>query len=463
MLHEIRWREMLACFLIIGLSLALRFIIWIYPGYGWNNLTIYDVKSYTSYGRKFIESLSKGDFLGAASMEYGGPPLGIFLIGLSSYLFGPFIGDYKAGLLAPIISSSLTMLLIYLIMRKLFRLSIKHAIAGSLILSFDPYLVQFSAAYLDSIGTFFLFMAIYAYLRFQDLTVKRGIIIGLLVGLAGITKLSFLIFAFFFALLLTLIEKSYKAGLSVFLTSFSLIPLIPWIWYGETLSRGIARNLAFNSLLPPIIFGPMMIGIPEAYPWYILTYFGMGQIHWRVLPSTSHFLLFCSILYRLFNKNPYIDRKVIVFLLASILTVVFIPRNYWTTAWGGGAIMGEGVLFKQFYPYYFYSTNLVVGLAACSFLFVKPPLNDEKPSIALFPVIFYSLTAPFTAVMNTFYPYWDFIFTLIMNFSIRNSPMKDYGFIAYTLTSIMLILLVSFSIIILIKIRGRKKFSFHLC
>ena len=452
MLHEIRWREMLACLLIISLSLALRLIIWIYPGYGWNNLTIYDVNYYTSYGRKFIESLSKGDFLGAASMEYEGPPLGILLVGLSSYLFGPFIGDYKAGLLAPIISSSLTMLLIFLIMREFFRLSVKYAIAGSLILSLDPYLVQFSAAYLDSIGTFFLIIAIYAYLHFQDLTVKRGIIIGLLIGLAGITKLSFLIFALFFALLLGLIEKKLWAGLSVFLASLLLIPVIPWIWYGETLSKGIARNLAFNSLLPPIIFGPIMIDIPEAYPWYILTYFGLGQIHWRVLPSTSHCLLFCSVLYKLFSKNPCINRKVIVFLLASILMIVFIPRNYWTTAWGGGAIIGEGVLLKQFYPYYFYPINLVVGLAAYSFLFLKSSSSDEKPSIAISPVIFYSLTAPFTAVMNTLYPYWDFIFTLIMNFSRRNLIMAHYGFMAIIITSMMLLALTIITIIISKKI-----------
>ena len=455
MLHEIRWREMLACLLIISLSLALRLIIWIYPGYGWNNLTIYDVKSYTSYGRKFIESLSKGDLLGAASMEYGGPPLGIFLVGLSSYLFGPFIGDYKAGLLAPIISSSLTMLLIYLIMRKFFRLSVKYAIAGSLILSFDPYLVQFSAAYLDSIGTFFLFMAIYAYLHFQDLTAKRGIIIGLLIGLAGITKLSFLIFALFFALLLGLIEKDCKGGLSVFLASLSLIPLIPWIWLGETFSRGIARNLAFNSLLPPIIFGPIMIGVPEAYPWYILTYFGMGQIHWNVLPSTSHFLLFCGIFYRLLNRSLRMNRKLVILLLAAILTVVFIPRNYWTTSWGGGVIKGEGVLLKQFYSYYFYFTNLVAGLVACSILFLKYPRNDVGNPLAFFPVMLYCLTAPLAMIMNTFYPYWDFVFTLIFNFSAGNPVMGEYGLQALLITIILCVAFIVISVFLSLQMKKK--------
>ena len=440
---------MLACLLVISLSLVVRFIIWIYPGYGWGNLTIYDVHLYTSYGRKFVNALLKGDFLGVASIRFGGPPLGILLTGLCSYVFEPFIDEYKAGLLAPIISSSFTISLIYLILRNSFKLPVKYAAIGSLIASFDPYLVQFSAAYLDSIGAFFLFVAIYTYLRFQDLTAKRYILIGLLISLAGITKFSFLIFALFFALLLGLIEKDYKGGLSVFLASLSLIPLIPWIWFGKTLSKAVARNLAFNSLLPPIIFGPIMIGVPEAYPWYILTYFGMGQIHWNVLPSLSHFLLFCGIFYRLLNRNLRMNRRLVILLLAAILMVAFIPRNYWTTSWGGGAIIGEGILLKQFYPYYFYFTNLVAGLVACSIFFLKSSRNDIGNPLAIFPIMLYCLTAPFTVIMNGLYPYWDFIFTLILNFSREGPIVEYYGLLALIVTLVMLIALIAFTVLIL--------------
>jgi len=443
---------MLACLLVISLSLVVRFIIWIYPGYGWGNLTIYDVHLYTSYGRKFVNALSKGDFLGVASIRFGGPPLGILLTGLCSYVFEPFIDEYKAGLLAPIISSSFTISLIYLILRNSFKLPVKYAAIGSLIASFDPYLVQFSAAYLDSIGAFFLFVAIYTYLRFQDLTAKRYILIGLLISLAGITKFSFLIFALFFALLLGLIEKDYKGGLSVFLASLSLIPLIPWIWFGKTLSKAVARNLAFNSLLPPIIFGPITIGIPEAYPWYILTYFGMGQIHWNVLPSLSHFLLFCGIFYRLLNRNLRMTRRLVILLLAAILMVAFIPRNYWTTSWGGGAIMGKGILLKQFYPYYFYFTNLVAGLVACSILFLKSSRNDVRNPLAIFLIMLYCLTAPFVTMMNAFYPYWDFIFTLIFNFSAGHPVIGKYGLQALLIT---IILCIAFFILITIMMLKR--------
>ena len=450
MVYKIRWPEIFTYFLTGSLSFIIRFAIWIYPGYGWGRLAIYDVTIYTLYGREFVKAFLKRDFLKMASIKFGGPPLGIFLIGLSSYAFKSIIDKYKAGLLAPIALSSLTVLLIHLILRKCFKLSAKYAILGSLIPSFDPYLIQFSAAYLDPIGAFFVFLATYIYFRFKDHSVKRYILVGLLMGLSILTKFSFFLFVLFFAMLLSFMEREHQAGLVIFLSAISLTPLIPWIWFGETLNEKIARNLAFNSILPPILFGPIMIDIPESYPWYILTYFGMGQIQWNVLPSTSHFLLFCAIIYRSLRRDLRINRRMMTFLLASILMMVFMPRNYWTTTWGGGVIKGENVLLKQFYPYYFYLTNLVAGLATCDLLFVRSSFSDVKYLTASFSaVVVYCLTAPFTLIMNGLYPYWDFIFTLIFNFSKGNPIMEHYGLLAFIVTLVMLLALIIFATLIL--------------
>ena len=131
--------------------------------------------------------------------------------------------------------------------------------------------------------------------------------------------------------------------------------------------------------------------------------------------------------------------------------VAFIPRNYWTISWGGGTIRGEGVLLKQFYPYYFYLTNLVAGLVACNLIFVEPSssYNYNKLSIILFPVILYCLTAPFTTIMNAFFPYWDFIFTLTLNLSYKNPVLGYYGLISFLLTFIMLVVFVLVAIALL--------------
>jgi len=430
-----------------------RFALWIYPGYGWKFLTIYDVKPYTVFGRELVSAFLTLDFKKAASINVGVPPLGMFVIGLCSLIFKNLLDIYRAGLLAPILTASFSALLVYLLLE---RFSRKAAIIASLLFALDPYLVQFSGAYLDAIGSFFVLIAMYFFLSSDKFSLKSSLATGFFMMLAILTKLTFAIFAAFFMILLILVERNYRLAGIIIMMSLFLLPLTPWLWFPDIFQKAVTSHILINSLLPPIIFGPVMIGIPEAYPWYILTYFGMGQIHWNVLPSASHFLLFCVVIYCSLNRSLRMNRKMLIFLLASILMVVFMPRNYWTTVWLGGIIVGEGVLFKQFYPYYFYSTNLVTGVTACYLLFVRSPsnngFNNGRYSILLLPVIFYCLTAPLTVVMSAFYPYWDLIFTLIMNFSIGSSPVSYYGFVACVITSMILLLFFIFSIAIAMNI-----------
>ncbi len=444
-------------FFITALSFIIRFAAWIYPGFGWGSLAIYDVPLYTQWGEEMVKAISEWNLREFASINVGVPPLGTLLTGVSAVAFRNLIPDYAAGLLAPIIASSASVPLIYLITRNFSR---KAAVLASTIFALDPYFIQFSNAYLDSTGSFFLLIAMYFFITSEELSPKKSVLVGFFIMLSILTKFVFAVFAAFFVLLLILVKKEYRSAGIISAIAASSIALIPWIWFHDTLQAAVRHHTSINSLLPPIIFGPMSIGVPESYPWYFLTYFGMGQIRWKVLPSVSHLLLLFAFLYVVMKRKHSVSSNLMIFLAASVLSIVFIPRNYWTYVWGIGFARGEGVLFRQFYPYYFYLTNLAADVTACVLLFGKTPQVDAAKSGALvFPAVFYALTSPLVVAMNPLYPYWDFIFTLIMNFSRRNPTMGHYGFTALIITSIILLAILISAAIISNKLakRGEKE------
>ncbi|RLI42943.1 hypothetical protein DRO64_05880 [Candidatus Bathyarchaeota archaeon] len=423
-----------------------RFITWIYPGLGWGRLVIYDVQLYTDCGRAMIEAVSEWNIEKFVSINVGVPPLGTFLVGISTLTFRAWLDVYRAGLLAPIIASSTSAPLIYLILHKH---SEKAGLVAALVFSLDPYLVQFSSAYLDAIGAFFLLVAMFFFITSKELSFRKCLLIGFFLMTSILTKFTFAIFAAFFIIFLVLVKKDLRAA--GIMATISIIPvmLVPWLCFPRTFQVAFTSHMTMNSLLPPIIFGPIMIGVMESYPWYILTYLGLGQVHWGVLPSISHIMLFSEIIYAFLRRDSRINENLTIFVVSSILAIAFIPRNYWTYSWGGGFLKSESVLFKQFCPYYFYPVNLASGILASDMMFDKDYSNNFRTRIIVFPIILYSLTAPFTVIMNWLYPYWDFIFTLILNFSRGNPIVGYYGLIALMMTLLTLIALIMLTALIL--------------
>ena len=432
---------------LFGLSFLLRFSTWIYPGLGWGKLTIYDVALYTEYGTRMVHAFLKLDLKTLASINIGVPPLGTFVTGVFAMVFKNVIGDYyRAGLLAPIVTSSITASLIYFSLRKL---SQKTALFASLIFAFDPYLIQFSSVYLDTIGTLFIMCAFYFFIQPTEASMRKSLFTGLFIMLSILTKLTFAVFAFFLIIILAL-RKEYKQALIILaFVSFSIL-LIPWIWFQETFQRAVIHHTSLNSLLPPIFFGPLMINVPESYPWYLLTYIGLGQIHWNTLPSISHMFLLIALIYRLSKRSFSIDPKLLIFSSLSVLTIVFIPRNYWRDLTEAFA-SNEKLLARIFLPYYFYLPNSVAGLVASSLILGKQSKEElfggGSSSLLLLPIIMYAFTAPFAFIMNLMSPCWDFIFTLILNFSQKNVFFESYGFIALIITCIMALTVVILTII----------------
>ncbi|MCD6536054.1 MAG: hypothetical protein J7K49_03370 [Thaumarchaeota archaeon] len=435
--------------LLFSASLIPRLIVWIYPGLGYGKLAIYDVQLYTDFGEQMVKALLNLDLRKFASINVGVPPLGTFLVGVSVYLFGGFLGKYRAGMLVPIIASSLTSPVIYFSLRKS---SAKTALIAALIFSLDPYLIEFSTVYLDAVGSFFTMIGMWFFLRSEELDFRKSALIGLLLALAILTKFYFAVFTAFFVLLLVLVEKSYRqAGTIIGFSSLSLLG-IPWLWFPDSLKAAFTFNTSMNSILPPIIFGPLLIGVPEAYPWYFLTYFGLGQVHWKVLPSLSQAALFLSLVYGFTHGRIRIDSRVLVFLTAAVLSVAFIPRNYWTYSWAMGQIKSEEVLIKQFYPYYFYLANTASGIAALS-QFSGRVKSFRGRRILLSVVLLFALTFPFILVFNLGYPYWDFIFTLIFNYSQKNPTIALLGLTALLITSLLFLGIMVLTLILSRKIR----------
>lgn len=445
----LRVKKMIIGLVIFLVAFVVRFVVWIYPGIGWDRLTIYDVQLYTDYGKEMIAALSKWDFAKFASINVGVPPLGTLLVGLCEAIFDSLLESCKAGLLAPIIASSLTAILIYLI---LYKFSSKVALISSFLFGLDPYLIQFSGAYLDSIGTFFIMAAMLLFTNFKK-TSKNILIVGFFFMLSILTKFTFAVFTMFFITLLILLKKDYWSAGMILVLSLSSIFLLPWIWFPSARQEAIVHHTSMNSLLPPIIFGPMIIGVPESYPWYFLTYFGLGQVFWNTLPSISHILLLPSLLVSFMRKELNLDDALLLFVAASILSIVFIPRNYWTYEWGMGFAKGEGVLFKQFYPYYFYFPNVIAGMISCKLLIDRKGFRELscRELALVIPLIVYALTSPLAFVMNLYYPYWDFIFTLILNYSKGDSPMAYSGYVAFMVTLILSIFISSTSLLITVK------------
>ena len=204
-----------------------RFITWIYPGLGWGRLVIYDVQLYTDCGRAMIEAISEWNIEKFASINVGVPPLGTFLVGISALTFRAWIDVYRAGLLAPIIASSASAPLIYLILHKR---SEKAGLATALIFSLDPYLVQFSSAYLDAMGTFFQLVAMFFFITSEELSFRRCLLIGFFLMTAILTKFTFAIFTAFFIIFLVLVKKDLKvagtvAAISIISVSYTHLTL----------------------------------------------------------------------------------------------------------------------------------------------------------------------------------------------------------------------------------------------
>jgi 4-amino-4-deoxy-L-arabinose transferase-like glycosyltransferase len=398
-------------------------------------LSVYDVGIYIDFGKRLIESLTRGDIESAAGVNVGTPPLGMLLTGISIKIFGEFLGEIEASMLPQLVASSLTVLPIYLIAR---RYSEKAAIAASILYALDPYLIQYSLTYLDAVGTLLVCLGVLIHMRGGSK--KRSLIIsGLLLGLAPLTKLTFLIFAVIYILMLTILRHDRKS-LLMLAVALPVLLLTPWIWFPEARAKAVEHHLSFNSYLPMVFAGPELIGVPHAHAWYVLSYLGLGQVFWNTLPMLSPLVLLFVLVYRSFRRDLSLPSLAGIAASSMILTIFLLPRNYWTYSWGGGAV--QGVLTRQFYPYYFYPAGPFLAILA-GILIYGAAGEPVKSRLVSYPVFLTALLSPIAVVMNLGFPYWDFIFTLIYNLSVGSWIIEGTAATIFTALLLAAILVIS--------------------
>jgi hypothetical protein len=271
---------------------------------------------------------------------------------------------------------------------------------------------------------------------------------ALLLCFAVLSKFTAGVFVAVLTALIAITQRSVKKSLTLFILAATLsVALNIQFWTQEgiqlqltTLSKAAQPGTpTFNTLRLPVFFGPIDIGVPLSYPWYILTYIGMGYIHWKTLPYITHLLLFAAITYSLFRKKWNADTCIALWAATSILTIFFLPRNYWTASWSEGFI--QGALTKQFYPYYFTITIPPSALLTSMLLLSNPhniptSVEGRTAKFIAIPILAFSSVAPLTFIMLLGFPYWDFIFTLITNYS-KNPTYVD-GLVAWVLTLLVL-------------------------
>jgi hypothetical protein len=431
----VAYRVALILAVIVFCAFLVRFTCWITPGYCLQNLTIYDVGLISSFGISYVEGIRAGNLTAVASVHPGVPPLGMILTGLSITILGPYIGQVEAGLLVPITFSTATIIPIYLILR---RYSIRAALIASALMAFDPYLIQYSTTYLDAPGAFFTATATY-YIIGQD---RRGWLwkAALLGGLASLTKLTYLIFTAALIFLAVYSRRLPPKKGAVILTASALAVLLsPWLWTPQTIEKTIEHHTLLNNVPLSSIIGPFVIGVPPSLPWYILSYLGMGQVFWNTLPFITPLVTLAVILYRALQRRLHIPANLAVAASASVLTMLLLPRNYWTANWSG---MLQGVLARQFYPYYFYPVGPFLAMLAAQIAF-GPNSDEPRPTrLAFHPTVATAALAPLAVVMNLGFPYWDFIFTLIYNYSQGQWLLEGAAMIIFTaaLTAAIVIL-----------------------
>ncbi len=399
-----------ALIFLTSTSFLLRFTCWIRPGFCQQSLTIYDVGLISSFGVSYVEAIRTGNLTAVASVHPGVPPLGMILTGISITVLGPYVGQLESGLLVPITFSTATIIPIYMLLR---RYSSRAALLASALIAFDPYLIQYSTAYLDATGTFFAAAATY-YIFSQD---QRGwlwktVLFG---GLASLTKLTYLIFVVALVFLAIYSKKLQpRKGAAVLTLSASAVFLSPWLWLPQTIEKTIEHHTLLNNVPLSSVIGAFVIGVPQSLPWYILSYLGMGQVFWNTLPFITPLVTLAVILLRALQGRLQFPTTLAIAASASVLTMFLLPRNYWTVNWSG---VLQGVLARQFYPYYFYPVGPFLAMLAAQ-IAAGPRTDDAPPRrLTVYPVVATAALAPLAVVMNTIAPYWDFIFTLIYNYS----------------------------------------------
>jgi len=450
--------------LLFVISLLARISVWFFGLADMLGWVIYDIDVYTTAGRVFLEALVEFNFDKAPSVVFFHPALSILLTGVAVTLASHFLDPSFVALLVSFAFSALTSTVIYLVGEKIG--GTKTGLISWGIFSFDPFLIQFSTAILDSTMLFFISFMFYLIITRDIHEIKSLILIGIVGGLAVASKH---IAIPILLLTVVLFFPSLKGAFTIILVALiTYILFNPQFWNLENaISMVMANTSGAQSLVPAIISGPFFIGKPLTYPWYILTYMGLGYTGIGVAPFITPLLALYALLYNSFYSRKLLPLDIAKFSIALIVPLVFLPRQYWIpiSMFPGlhADVEGGLVLTKFAFPYYYIvvSPSLVLiaaYLICCENRFLSRPQNllDNSKNyylkfLYMFVVVF-CLLSPIALVASVYFSFWEFLFTLIINID-KGPVLFQMGLTAFFVTFLLMCCVLLFSVIMWKKIK----------
>ncbi|MDW7986787.1 MAG: glycosyltransferase family 39 protein [Nitrososphaerota archaeon] len=448
--------------------LSIRISFWILNFSQQVNLAIYDLEYYVDNSILLTTSISSGN-LDIVKQLLFHPLLGFYTTSVSSLVFGNLLDKYHAGLLSPIIFSSLICLIVYLIGEKIG--GFKVGIAAWLLATLDPYSIQFSTTFLDMPATFFSTLFFYLLLEgHYTKSLKKLILLGIVAGLAFSSKH---IVIPSIGLLILLLMRSYRKIVMIALTAVLTYLFLNIFKFTslEYVTLMVTLNISGGAIgIPAIIYGPIEIGKPYTYPWYVLTYLGLGYTGFRVAPFVVPLL--CLIFYAKFKVKERADFNnseytlLVYWVATSLIPLILLPRNYWTVEvlyFAGKAVQSD-VFMKFFYPYYHIVT--VPSLSVLTSYFI---LRSNRSSIRccsysdlvltkgsifarrIFEVLItiFLILSPLAFLSNTVFPFWDFLFVLTINIENYKEPvLMDMGLHSLIVLTALMVTTLLISIIL---------------
>ena len=206
----------------------------------------------------------------------------------------------------------------------------------------------------------------------------------------------------------------------------------------QTLVNAMSLNVKMNLGIPAILYGPVKIGHPLTYPWYILTYLGVGYTGLGVGPYIIPLITLFAVCYRIISRKVLVSKEMIwcfAWAAAAIIPLIFLPRHYWISLGEfPGIRVEEGVaLVKTFYPYYHIMTAPPLSVLAAVLIVgankSEAPQEALQKSLILFSylsVFTFITLSPIAFASNIVFPFWDFLFTLIINID-KNAMLFKLG------------------------------------
>jgi len=471
------WRRLFLFTTLFIVSFSVRALLWIFDLAHSVNWVIYDLQYYVDNSILLLKSLFSGNLQIVKDFLFH-PLLGFYTTSMTSLIFGNFLDKYHAGLLSPIIFSSLMCLTVYLIGEKIG--GFKMGLISWLIATFDPYSIQFSTTFLDMPATFFSTLFVYFLMIENHLDDKwKDFLMGITAGLATSSKhivVPIIILLLFFSV------RKVRSIILILLSSVGVYLVLNGVKF---VSLDNIHMMLYSSVrggalgVPAVIYGPLEIGKPYTYLWYILTYLGLGYTGFGIAPFMIPVICFAFyIKYITIEKVKLTNIAMYYFLVfwvgSSLLPLFFLPRNYWTaeSLLFGEKIVKSDVFIRIFYPYYYvisipslsvFLSYLILSLycytniklyntiLAKSTVFISRILES-------FIILFLALS-PLAFFANTIFPFWDFLFVLLINMeNIREPELIRLGFQSLTMITVLVIIL--FFILIILKknlIRKYKK------